>query len=117
MNESLDDLLDALKQEADIQSSLQTKTPQSNMGVSRPSSVSTPPPPPKPARSKSQPQPQQQPLRCSNSFEKAPPCRLAIKLEEMSSQIDGVEESIMRGVTCELDSSKIEKRLKEMRVS
>ena len=117
MNESLDDLLDALKEEAENHiSSHSSKAPASNAG-SYPVGVSTPPPPPKPARSKSQPQPQQQKRFSNSSLEKTPLCRLSVKLEEMSLQVDGAEESIMRGVACFLDSKEIEGRLKEMRVS
>ena len=119
MNESLDDLLDALKEEAENHiSSHSSKAPTSNAG-SFPVGMSTPPPPPKPARSKSQPQPQQQQQKrfSNSSLEKTPLCRLSVKLEEMSLQVDGAEESIMRGVACFLDSKEIEGRLKEMRVS
>lgn len=115
LHKSLDDLLDALKEEVEGTTSTnshhaKTQTLPSNMrGIHL---QETPPTSPKPARGHTLPH-----QRSSDLLYAPPPCRLSRKLEENTGQLDMVERSVMRGVACLLESVEIESRLKDMRVS
>ena len=140
-NESLDDLLDSLKQEAEEQQTrhsakksqtlpnksrsmlhgttpppknLQITTLQPSLSSASSESQHTPSPPPKPARVKGA---GLQLPKSTDPLERLPSCRLSIKLKEMSAQINTTKSTLMKGVACLLNSKEIEARLSDMRVS